>query len=96
MDILRLYQSHPPSPQLQQECEKAYHQLQDDRLRTAKTLLPLSLLVALTSFRRRPLGQICRNFLLMAGGGMAVHEVMAWNSLSAKVYLLLRATSNNE
>lgn len=93
MDILRFYQSHPSTPHLQQECNKLYQQLQDDRLRAAKTILPLALLVTATSIRRRPLTQTGLHFLLMAGGGMAVHEVMVWNSLSAKVYLLLKSNS---
>lgn len=73
MDIFRLYQTHPSSPLLQQECTSAYRQLQDARLRAAKTILPLALFVTATSIRRRPLSQTCLHFVLMAGGGMAVH-----------------------
>jgi hypothetical protein len=96
MDILRFYSSHPQTPQVQQECQKAYDQLKEGRINAAKLVLPASLLVAVTSIRKRPMVHIFRNFAAMTVGGMAVNEALAWNSLSGKIYLLLRANNSNE
>jgi hypothetical protein len=94
LDILHFYSLHPHSPQLEEECQRAYSHLSKSREAAAKIVVPLSLLVAVSSLRRRSFWEITRNLATMVGAGMAISEVSEWNSLSAKLYLLQRSSTD--
>lgn len=74
--------------QVKEECEKAYGKLVDSRDTAIKVVVPFAFLVAVTSLKRRSFWQISRNLAIMIGGGMVINELLQWNSLTAKMYLL--------
>lgn len=62
--------------------------LVESRDTALKVVVPFAMVVAVTSLKRRSIWQIGRNMAIMIGGGMAINELLQWNSLSAKMYLL--------
>ena len=86
-DLLQAY-TQGREGQVKEECERAYRRLVKSRDTAGKVVVPLALLVAVTSWKNRSIWQISRNMAIMIGGGMTINEILQWNSLSAKLYLL--------
>ena len=73
---------------VKEECEREYGKLVESRQTALKVVVPFALVVAVTSLKHRSVLQIGRNMAIMIGGGMATNELLQWNSLTAKIYLL--------
>lgn len=73
---------------VKEECEREYGKLVESRSTALKVIVPFVLVVAATSLKHRSFWQITKNMAIMIGGGMTTNELLQWNSLTAKMYLL--------
>lgn len=91
MDIIKLYESRKPyNPALAKKAQDSYLNLLDKRNFALKCLIPVALIVAISSRKLRTGTEIFRNFaaILLLGG--VANEVSIWNEHIGKLYLIYR------